>query len=64
MCGDIVDDIVDVIVDDILDSILFLLSQESVLAVAGDEEVVRFFDCDSLMCLSEFKAHENRYFFH
>lgn len=31
--------------------------------MAGDEEVVRFFDCDSLMCLSEFKAHENRYFF-
>ena len=31
--------------------------------MAGDEEVVRFFDCDSLTCLSEFKAHENRYFF-
>ncbi|XP_026984157.1 p21-activated protein kinase-interacting protein 1 isoform X3 [Sagmatias obliquidens] len=39
-------------------SVTFL--SESVLAVAGDEEVVRFFDCDSLMCLSEFKAHENR----
>ncbi|MBV98536.1 p21-activated protein kinase-interacting protein 1, partial [Eschrichtius robustus] len=39
-------------------SVRFL--SESVLAVAGDEEVVRFFDCDSLMCLSEFKAHENR----
>ncbi|GAB1298106.1 p21-activated protein kinase-interacting protein 1 [Apodemus speciosus] len=33
---------------------------DSVLAVAGDEEVVRFFDCDSLMCLCEFRAHENR----
>lgn len=39
-------------------SVAFL--SESVLAVAGDEEVVRFFDCDSLTCLSEFKAHENR----
>ncbi|XP_006109594.2 p21-activated protein kinase-interacting protein 1-like, partial [Myotis lucifugus] len=42
-------------------SVTFL--SESVLAVAGDEEVVRFFDTDSLMCLCEFKAHENRYFF-
>ncbi|XP_006864188.1 PREDICTED: p21-activated protein kinase-interacting protein 1 [Chrysochloris asiatica] len=33
---------------------------ESVLAVAGDEEVVRLFDCDSLVCLCDFKAHENR----
>ncbi|XP_059119119.1 p21-activated protein kinase-interacting protein 1 [Peromyscus eremicus] len=33
---------------------------DSVLAVAGDEEVVRFFDCNSLVCLCEFKAHENR----
>ncbi|XP_037374753.1 p21-activated protein kinase-interacting protein 1 isoform X2 [Talpa occidentalis] len=33
---------------------------ESVLAVAGDEEVVRLFDCDSHTCLCEFKAHENR----
>lgn len=33
---------------------------DSVLAVAGDEEVVRFFDCDSLMCLCELRAHENR----
>nr|XP_019607903.1 PREDICTED: p21-activated protein kinase-interacting protein 1 isoform X1 [Rhinolophus sinicus] len=33
---------------------------ESVLAVAGDEEVVRFFDTDSLTCLCEFKAHDNR----
>ncbi|OWK13089.1 PAK1IP1 [Cervus elaphus hippelaphus] len=39
-------------------SVTFL--SESVLAVAGDEEVVRFFDCDLLTCLSEFKAHENR----
>ena len=31
--------------------------------MAGDEEVVRFFDCDSLTCLSEFKSNENRYFF-
>ncbi|XP_019489472.1 PREDICTED: p21-activated protein kinase-interacting protein 1 isoform X3 [Hipposideros armiger] len=35
-------------------------ASESVLAVAGDEEVVRFFDTDSLMSLCEFKAHENR----
>nr|XP_035926984.1 p21-activated protein kinase-interacting protein 1 [Halichoerus grypus] len=41
-----------------ISSVTFL--SESVLAVAGDEEVVRFFDCDSLMCLCEFKAHENR----
>uniref|UniRef100_A0A8C8TWZ8 p21-activated protein kinase-interacting protein 1 n=1 Tax=Peromyscus maniculatus bairdii TaxID=230844 RepID=A0A8C8TWZ8_PERMB len=33
---------------------------DSILAVAGDEEVVRFFDCNSLVCLCEFKAHENR----
>ncbi|XP_019489470.1 PREDICTED: p21-activated protein kinase-interacting protein 1 isoform X1 [Hipposideros armiger] len=39
-------------------SVTFL--SESVLAVAGDEEVVRFFDTDSLMSLCEFKAHENR----
>ncbi|XP_039087755.1 p21-activated protein kinase-interacting protein 1 [Hyaena hyaena] len=39
-------------------SLTFL--SESVLAVAGDEEVVRFFDCDSLMRLCEFKAHDNR----
>lgn len=29
--------------------------------MAGDEEVVRCFDCESLACLCEFKAHENRY---
>ncbi|XP_029799576.1 p21-activated protein kinase-interacting protein 1 [Suricata suricatta] len=39
-------------------SVTFL--SESVLAVAGDEEVVRFFDCDSLTRLCEFKAHDNR----
>ncbi|XP_040840070.1 p21-activated protein kinase-interacting protein 1 isoform X1 [Ochotona curzoniae] len=39
-------------------SVRFL--SESVLAVAGDEEAVRFFDCDSLTCLCQFKAHENR----
>ncbi|XP_012609037.1 p21-activated protein kinase-interacting protein 1 isoform X2 [Microcebus murinus] len=41
-----------------ISSVTFL--SDSVLAVAGDEEAVRFFDCDSLVCLSEFKAHENR----
>ncbi|XP_025300426.2 p21-activated protein kinase-interacting protein 1 isoform X2 [Canis lupus dingo] len=41
-----------------ISSVTFL--SESVLAVAGDEEVVRFFDCDSLTCVCEFKAHENR----
>ncbi|KAM8792140.1 p21-activated protein kinase-interacting protein 1 isoform 2-T2 [Rhynchonycteris naso] len=39
-------------------SVAFL--SESVLAVAGDEEVVRFCDIGSLTCLCEFKAHENR----
>ncbi|XP_058933751.1 p21-activated protein kinase-interacting protein 1 isoform X2 [Kogia breviceps] len=39
-------------------SVTFL--SESLLAVAGDEEFVRFFDCDSLRCLSQLKAHENR----
>ncbi|XP_049620941.1 p21-activated protein kinase-interacting protein 1 [Suncus etruscus] len=33
---------------------------ESVLAVAGDEETVKVFDCDSMLCLCEWKAHENR----
>ncbi|XP_062070898.1 p21-activated protein kinase-interacting protein 1-like [Lepus europaeus] len=41
-----------------ISSVTFL--SDSVLAVAGDEEIIRFFDCDSLSCLSEFKAHENR----
>lgn len=37
------------IVDDILGVNVWFspLFKESVLAVAGDEEVVRFFDCDS-----------------
>lgn len=29
--------------------------------MAGDEETVKVFDCDSLLCLCEWKAHENRY---
>ncbi|XP_012872084.1 PREDICTED: p21-activated protein kinase-interacting protein 1 [Dipodomys ordii] len=41
-----------------ISSITFL--SDSVLAVAGDEDAVKFFDCDSLACLCEFKAHENR----
>lgn len=41
-----------------ISSVTFL--SDSVLAVAGDEEVVRIFDCDSLECLCEFRAHENR----
>ncbi|KAM4835177.1 p21-activated protein kinase-interacting protein 1 [Thomomys bottae] len=41
-----------------ISSITFL--SDSVLAVAGDEDTVKFFDCDSLACLCEFKAHENR----
>nr|XP_002714216.1 p21-activated protein kinase-interacting protein 1 isoform X2 [Oryctolagus cuniculus] len=41
-----------------ISSVTFL--SDSVLAVAGDEEIIRFFDCDSLTCLCEFKAHENR----
>ncbi|NXH15775.1 PK1IP protein, partial [Bucco capensis] len=32
----------------------------SVLAIAGDDEIVRFYSCDSQKCLCEFKAHENR----
>uniref|UniRef100_A0A2D4G034 Uncharacterized protein n=1 Tax=Micrurus corallinus TaxID=54390 RepID=A0A2D4G034_MICCO len=34
--------------------------KDSILAVAGDEEFIRLFDCESQKCLSEFKAHENR----
>uniref|UniRef100_A0A8C5KJ88 p21-activated protein kinase-interacting protein 1 n=1 Tax=Jaculus jaculus TaxID=51337 RepID=A0A8C5KJ88_JACJA len=41
-----------------ISSVTFL--SDDVLAVAGDEEAVRLFDCDSLMRLCEFKAHENR----
>ncbi|XP_029446505.1 p21-activated protein kinase-interacting protein 1 [Rhinatrema bivittatum] len=33
---------------------------DCLLAVAGDEEVLRLYDCDSQKCLTEFKAHENR----
>ncbi|NXA46974.1 PK1IP protein, partial [Nothocercus julius] len=33
---------------------------DSILAVAGDDEVIRLFNCDSQKCLCEFKAHENR----
>uniref|UniRef100_K7F8Y8 PAK1 interacting protein 1 n=1 Tax=Pelodiscus sinensis TaxID=13735 RepID=K7F8Y8_PELSI len=33
---------------------------DSVLAIAGDDEIVRLYDCDSQKCLCEFKAHENR----
>ncbi|XP_053322373.1 p21-activated protein kinase-interacting protein 1 [Spea bombifrons] len=33
---------------------------ETLLAVAGDEEVIRLYDTDSQKCLCEFKAHENR----
>ncbi|XP_041101114.1 p21-activated protein kinase-interacting protein 1-like [Polyodon spathula] len=32
----------------------------TIVAVAGDEETVRLYDTDSLKCLCEFKAHENR----
>ncbi|XP_039378871.1 p21-activated protein kinase-interacting protein 1 isoform X1 [Mauremys reevesii] len=33
---------------------------DSVLAIAGDDEVIRLYNCDSQKCLCEFKAHENR----
>lgn len=33
---------------------------DSVLAIAGDDEIIRFYSCDSQKCLCEFKAHENR----
>ncbi|KAJ6664484.1 hypothetical protein lerEdw1_007141 [Lerista edwardsae] len=33
---------------------------DCVLAIVGDEECVRLFDCESQKCLCEFKAHENR----
>ncbi|XP_048856774.1 p21-activated protein kinase-interacting protein 1-like isoform X2 [Brienomyrus brachyistius] len=41
-----------------ISSITFL--SNSVLAVAGDDEVVRLFDTDSKKCVCEFIAHENR----
>ncbi|MEE6465009.1 hypothetical protein FKM82_006433 [Ascaphus truei] len=33
---------------------------ETILAVAGDEEVIRLYNTDSQKCLCEFKGHENR----
>ncbi|XP_070603373.1 p21-activated protein kinase-interacting protein 1 isoform X2 [Erythrolamprus reginae] len=33
---------------------------DSILAIAGDEEFIRLFDCETQKCLCEFKAHENR----
>ncbi|XP_049679978.1 p21-activated protein kinase-interacting protein 1 isoform X1 [Accipiter gentilis] len=33
---------------------------DSILAIAGDDEIIRFYSCDSQKCLCEFKAHENR----
>ncbi|XP_044282302.1 p21-activated protein kinase-interacting protein 1 isoform X1 [Varanus komodoensis] len=33
---------------------------DTIVAVAGDEEFVRLFDCKSAKCVCEFKAHENR----
>ncbi|XP_066480443.1 p21-activated protein kinase-interacting protein 1 isoform X2 [Tiliqua scincoides] len=33
---------------------------DCILAIVGDEEFVRLFDCESQKCLCEFKAHENR----
>lgn len=36
-------------------------SKDSIIAIAGDDEILRFYSCDSQKCLCEFKAHENRY---
>ncbi|NXC50083.1 PK1IP protein, partial [Penelope pileata] len=33
---------------------------DSVLAIAGDDEIIQFYSCESQKCLCEFKAHENR----
>lgn len=33
---------------------------DSILAIAGGDEIIRFYSCDSQKCLCEFKAHENR----
>lgn len=41
---------------------LFSHFKDSVLAIAGDDEIIRFYSCDSQKRLCEFKAHENRYF--
>lgn len=40
---------------------LFSHPKDSILAIAGDDEIIRFYSCDSQKCLCEFKAHENRY---
>lgn len=40
---------------------LFSHPKDSILAIAGDDEMIRFYSCDSQKCLCEFKAHENRY---
>ncbi|MGH0131643.1 UNVERIFIED_CONTAM: hypothetical protein FKN15_056725 [Acipenser sinensis] len=42
-----------------ISSIRFITN--TIVVVAGDEETVRLYDTDSLKCLCEFKAHENRY---
>ncbi|CAI5779982.1 p21-activated protein kinase-interacting protein 1 isoform X1 [Podarcis lilfordi] len=41
-----------------ISSVKFLT--DSILAIAGDEEFVRLFNCESQKCLCEFKAHEKR----
>ncbi|KAK1172411.1 p21-activated protein kinase-interacting protein 1-like [Acipenser oxyrinchus oxyrinchus] len=41
-----------------ISSIRFITN--TIVVVAGDEETVRLYDTDSLKCLCEFKAHENR----
>ncbi|OPJ76634.1 p21-activated protein kinase-interacting protein 1 [Patagioenas fasciata] len=41
-----------------ISSLIFVT--DSVLAIAGDDEMIRFYSCDSQKCLCEFKAHENR----
>nr|XP_060630820.1 p21-activated protein kinase-interacting protein 1 isoform X1 [Anolis sagrei ordinatus] len=41
-----------------ISSVKFLTDR--ILAIAGDDEFVRLFDCESQKCLCEFKAHENR----
>ncbi|PKK33915.1 PAK1 interacting protein 1 [Columba livia] len=41
-----------------ISSLIFVT--DSILAIAGDDEMIRFYSCDSQKCLCEFKAHENR----
>ncbi|XP_033915141.2 p21-activated protein kinase-interacting protein 1-like isoform X1 [Acipenser ruthenus] len=41
-----------------ISSIRFITN--TIVVVAGDEETVKLYDTDSLKCLCEFKAHENR----